>query len=350
VTIRINDKADAPGISSLFTRVFIEEEGANSDGDAGSPAFLSWKYEKRASGSPLSLAALDEEGRVIGHTGAVFQAARGPRGPFLAALNVDSAVDGEHRTLSAYLGLMKRAIAEAKAAGAGLMYTHANGNAQPIMIKALRFKPLFAFKAFICVPRGVRGGRPLYAPALWAAALILDRAPLAGGTPEPEELNAFPAGFKAVDSFIGLSDDEYQARFFDCPTRGYGAWLSRSGPGPGGDAAYAVVGKWKRPLGQPAFLVLSVFRKTEIGELSPEPDDEAAARARALRRLARALRSPLIALSHEAQLNVALAKKGFIDATGGMERFLGGGVAVLGLPLDGADWSAFRCSLGDIDS
>lgn len=345
--IRINDPADAEGIRGLFTRVFIDEEGANSDRDAGRPEFLAWKYADRASGRPLSLAALDDEGRVIGHTGLVFQSVHGPEGPALAALNVDSAVDKEHRTLSVYLGLMKRAISEAKAAGAGLLYTHANGNAEPIMRKALRLKEIFAYRAQMHVPRGARASGFPFSAALAAAGLFLGRG-RPKGAPQPRRLSSFPEGFEPVDSSIRLSAGEYDARFLKSPTRGYEAWMARSGAGPGGDAEYIVVGKWKKPKGIPCLLVLSVFRRDSGA--SRFPADEPKARARALRAVSRALRVPAIVFTNDETASSELRGEGFVDATRLMERFLGGAIDVIGLSLDGKDWSGFRCSLGDIDT
>jgi predicted N-acetyltransferase YhbS len=329
VNIRINDPSDAAGISALFTRVFIEEEGANSDGDAGRQEFLTWKYAGRKSGRPLSIAALDDGGRVIGHTGLVFQSVQGPAGPALAALNVDSAVDKEHRTLSVYLGLMKRAIAEAKTAGAGILYTHANGNAEPVMRKALRFKEVFGYRAFVPVP-----GIPF--------------PPFRRGKSLPRRISSFPEGFLPVDSRIRLSTEEYEARFIGCPTRSYESLLARSGPGVGGDAEYVVVGKWKRPKGIRCLLVLSVFRSGS-GPLPPAAD-EARARGRALRAVSRALRAPIIVFANDAASRAGFRGEGFIEATRLMERFLGGAIDVIALPLDGKDWSGFRCSLGDIDT
>lgn len=324
MTIRINDPSDAPGILDLFRRVFIEEEGANSDGDAGDPRFLSWKYADRASGRPLSIAALDEGGRVIGHTGLVFQTMSGPEGPGPAALNVDSAVDPAHRSLSVYLGLMKRAIQEARAAGASLVYTHANGNAAPVMRKALRFRELFSYRGMIRVPPTVLLPRGL-------------------GRPDPmvRRAESFPEGYVPVDSSIRLSREEYDRRFFRVPTRRYEAWHS-------GD--YLVIGKEKRPRGVPVLLVLSVFRRQEPTREMPTGADEASGRACALRSLARELRRPVITLIHDPESRAALRKAGFFDATSLMGRFLGGPVDVLGLPLDDRDRSGFRCAIGDIDT
>lgn len=319
MTIRINEPSDAAGVSSLFRRVFIEEEGANSDGDCAEPAFLAWKYADRASGRPLSLAALGEDGEVIGHTGLVFQRRREEAGsrPGPAALNVDSAVLRPRRSLSVYLGLMKRAVEAAREAGASLVYTHANGNAEPVMKKALRFKELFRFSAWA------------YAPLLSMAA-----GPLApGGRALPAR--EFPDGYEPVESDVALSREEYQARYFGAPTRAYRAWAF-------GD--YLILGKLKRPAGVAAFLALAAFKRRGA------EDEDGAGLAAALRAAARAERAPLVYLANDRVPSAALRRAGFLPATGIMERYLKAGVAVIGLPLDGGDPGGFRCSLGDIDS